>query len=624
MESRTARKACDLCYRKRIKCDAQKPQCSNCQVYSTDCTHEAVSRQKRKRGRAPATSQSRGQQQHQQGRKPQAAQINDELDSHGQGVGQEHEAGLIEQATVLSPSLMLPGLGVHEEQDSNLVMPSSSPSLLYSNGHGRRRMKLPSEDIVRHVIDVYLATFNTVMPLFSPTSLHRVVDNWYSKPTAGNEPSCWATINVVLALAQCHGHGHLSPAAAEAVHVTKCLENAQSVLAEIVAGSMDLQSVQILLGLGFLFMGATPGDVRAPIIFVSTGIRLAQAMGMHRRDSCNNTKPDEDMQRRRVFWIAYILDRDVAARTRQAPIQHDADMDLDLPPIKDEVTMAVVEDGADADADDGFTYTNAGASPRAMAGLNLFRARIELAQIQGRVYDCVFSVRARYMHPGEKARLAQGIRLSIRQWKARLPVSLGVDFLSNQTDSDGSMASSILPTVICYMHSLTTMCLGQLCGVSSMEFHWIEEVVSYARGLGNYETTPSFGLSSSFTPPPPPPPPPPPSPQGWNVLVSQCREFMRLFLSIRTKHPTFVNVQLCPFTSGLLCLSVNSFLNFEDGSRKADQRLMAEAATMLGEVMGQTQSEIVSRVLEVHMELSWHSMLTTTELATLDFSSPVK
>ncbi|KDN63543.1 hypothetical protein CSUB01_08910 [Colletotrichum sublineola] len=498
-------------------------------------------------------------------------------------------------------------------------MPSSSPSLLYSNSHGRRRMKLPSEEIVRHVIDVYLATFNTVLPLFSPTSLHRVVDKWYSNPTADNELACWATINVVLALAQCHSHGQLSPAAAEAVNVTKCLENAQSVLAEIVAGNMDLQSAQILLGLGFLFMGATPGDVRAPIIFVSTGIRLAQAMGMHRRDSYSNTKPDEDMQRRRVFWIAYILDRDVAARTRQAPIQHDADMDLDLPPIKDEVTMAVVEDGADAGADDTFTYANAGASPRAMAGLNLFRARIELAQIQGRVYDCVFSIRARYRHPGEKARLAQGIRLSIQQWKARLPVSLGVDFLSNQTDNNGSMVSSILPTVICYMHSLTTMCLGQLCGVSSMEFHWIEKVVSYARGLGNYETTPSFGLSSSFTPPPPPP-----SPQGWNVLVSQCREFMRLFLSIRTKHPTFVNAQLCPFTSGLLCLSVNSFLNFEDGNRNADQRLMAEAATMLGEVIGQTQSEIVSKVLEVHMELSWHSMLITTELASLASSSPVK
>ncbi|KAK1993774.1 hypothetical protein LX36DRAFT_728912, partial [Colletotrichum falcatum] len=551
-------KACDLCYRKRIKCDAQKPRCSNCRVYSTDCTHEAVSRQKRKREKASATSRSRGQQ-HQQGRKQQAAQINDELDN------------------------------------SSVIMPSPSPSLLYSNSHGRRLMELPSEDIVRHVIDVYLATFNTVLPLFSPTSLNRVVDNWYSKPTADNEHSCWATINVVLALAQCHSHGQLSPAVAEAVNVTKCLENAQSVLAEIVAGNMDLQSVQILLGLGFLFMGATPGDVRAPIIFISTGIRLAQAMGMHRRDSCNNTKPDEDMQRRRVFWIAYILDRDVAARTRQAPIQHDADMDLDLPPIKDEVTMLVIEDGADAGADDDFTYTNAGASPRAMAGLNLFRARIELAQIQGRVYDCVFSVRARYMHPGEKARLAQGIRLSIQQWKARLPASLGVEFLSNQTDSDGSMASSILPAVICYMHSLTTMCLGQLCGVSSMEFHWIEKVISYARGLGNYETTLPF---------------------GWNVLVSQCREFMRLFLSIRTKHPNFVNVQLCPFTSGLLCLSVNSFLNFEDGNSKADQRLMAEAATMLGEVMGQTQSEIVSKVLEVHMELSWHSMLITTELAT--------
>ncbi|KAK4665261.1 hypothetical protein QC763_0060570 [Podospora pseudopauciseta] len=38
------RKACDLCFVKKIKCDMIKPQCSNCKQYSTECKTTAVRR----------------------------------------------------------------------------------------------------------------------------------------------------------------------------------------------------------------------------------------------------------------------------------------------------------------------------------------------------------------------------------------------------------------------------------------------------------------------------------------------------------------------------------------------------------------------------------------------------
>ncbi|KAF4869524.1 hypothetical protein CGCSCA1_v011365 [Colletotrichum siamense] len=213
-------------------------------------------------------------------------------------------------------------------------------------------------------------------------------------------------------------------------------------------------------------------------------------------------------------------------------------MDLDLPPFEGEVAMTLTGNVADACADNDYDDADDGACARGMSRLNLFRARVELGRIQERVYNCVFSVRARHMDPGEKARLAQGIRLSIQRWKARLRTALGVDFLSSQNANDGSTDAAILLAVMCYMHPLTTMCLGQLCYVNSMDFHWIEEILSYARGLGDCNATSSFTSPLSVITPPPP------SPEGWNVLVSQCREFMRAFLSIRLKHPTSVNVQL--------------------------------------------------------------------------------
>ncbi|KAF6817914.1 fungal specific transcription factor, partial [Colletotrichum plurivorum] len=562
-------------------------------LYSSDCTHKAISRQKKKK-RSKLLAPAHGSQEQQQ------------QQPHHQ---QQHAAQVDEES--------------RDEQGSKPPNPSKRPLSPTPSiaSQSRRRMPLPPQDVVRHVIDVYLSSFNAILPLFHPPSLYRTVDVWYRQPADAKQPSCWAAINVALALAQCHGCGRLSPAVAQAVDVAECLQNAQSVLTDVLAGDPDLQTVQILLGLGMLFMGAKLGDARPPIIFVSTAVRLAQAMGMHRRDSYEGLTPNEAVQRRRVFWIAYILDRDVVARTRQAPIQHDADLDLDLPPNEDELTVKAGLGDADVDFNAGFVHVagNDTCGEGAMTRFNLFRARIELAQIQERVYDCAFSVRARYMDAGESARLAQGIKLSIRQWKARLPAALGVDALLSQADNEsgddknntGSSSAPNLPTVMCYMHSLITECLGQLCRVNSMEVQWIEKVLSYARGtsLGDGEMTTMITPSFASSVPSPPAPP-----QGWSGLVSECRDFMRLFQSIRKKTPEFVNVQLCPFTSALICLSVNSFLSFEGDNRLADERLMAESAVILGRYNEQTQCAAIAKVLEMHTELDWHLMFLTAGL----------
>ncbi|TDZ24741.1 putative transcriptional regulatory protein [Colletotrichum orbiculare MAFF 240422] len=607
MELKSARRACDLCYRKRIKCDAQRPRCSNCQLYSTDCTHAAASRPKAKQKKLSMPThglrpQAPGQQ---------AAPADDGPEAHGHSLQQGDQFKSVEETMIQSRLLTPLPLLVENGQDSALSS-LSSPLLspVPSASRGRRRMELPSEDIVRHVIDVYLSTCNSIMPLFHPQSLQRIVSNWYRQPASARQPSCWAAINVALALAQNHGSDHLNPLVAQAVDMAECLENAQSVLAEVVAGNLDLQTVQILLGLGILFMGAKAGDVRAPIIFVSTAVRLAQAMGMHRRDAYDGISPAEATQRRRVFWIAYILDRDVALRTRQAPIQHDDDMDLDMPPDDDEILVAVGINNVENVVDATF-IKDTGTCGGTTTSFNLCRARVELAQIQGLIYDCVFSVRARCRDSGETANLALGIRQSIEQWKSRLPATLCVDALAYRIndESDSSFNISTLATAMCYMHSLIMMCLDQLCRVNSMELHWVEKVLSYARGLGDGSTTTSSASASAA-----PSLPPPPSPQGWDLLVGECREFLRLFHSIRSKHLTFINVQLCPFTSGLLCISINSFLNFEDANALTDQQLMADAAAVLRQMKEQTQSAAISKVLEVYEELNWHWTLLTAGL----------
>lgn len=45
-------------------------------------------------------------------------------------------------------------------------------------------------------------------------------------------------------------------------------------------------------------------------LLVAAAIRLAHSIGLHKRGSAFNLNPVEVEQRKRVFWIAYMLDKE--------------------------------------------------------------------------------------------------------------------------------------------------------------------------------------------------------------------------------------------------------------------------------------------------------------------------
>ncbi|ETS79370.1 hypothetical protein PFICI_09223 [Pestalotiopsis fici W106-1] len=437
-----------------------------------------------------------------------------------------------------------------------------------------------------------------MLPLFHPRRLLQIINSWYRQPSE-RTASSWACINLIIALTQCHSFGYLDPVL-QIPSVGQCIENAQSVLTDILKGNnLELEHVQILLGLGMIFLGRP--EPAAPMVFVSAAMRFAQAMGIHRRDYYDGMAiaPEEATQRRRVFWIAYILDRDVALRLRHAPILHDDDMDMDLPP---ETMPQSDEDKTDQA---GFISVSDDGEGHALTSFNFFRARIELAQIESRVYDCVSSVRASRRDPGETAQLAESIRLSIRQWKARIPGQLiNPTPMLPQADV---MHATYLPRFLCTLSAIVVACLGQLCRVNSMDFSWIDKVLTYAHSS-------DAGAVGHI-------PTPPSQPPGWNALVRESRAFMKLFGSIPLKHPIFIVTQLGAFASSLLCLSVDLFLNFDDGHCVGDQILKADAACFLRELPEENSCYVVekvleaSRVLEVYSESEWQLRLMTAGLA---------
>lgn len=466
--------ACDLCYRKRIKCDGQTPRCSHCQIYECQCTHKAARRPKKApRSRLGASGESSKSTQN-----PASATFPTTVDS--------------------DPNTIF----------STTTNGSASPcnmDLFQHDFAAPLQMQLPPERQVRQVIETYLADVNSILPLFDPQQLTRTVDRWYHSPIHRSRTS-WAVINITLAMAQHCSFGQAGTANSHSPDssVTNCLNKAQSALTEMLMGDVKLENLQVVLGLVIVFQSTS--NIKPAIFLISTALRLCQLLGVHRNDSeCyRNADARTVLQIRRVFWISYTLDRNLAFRTRQIPIQQDTEVSIELPPITPD------EDDA------GFVSTSELHQP----GFNVFRAHVELSQIQGLVCDALFSVSSQQLSSDERMFTYQSIRLLLDDWKSRIPAALFAKALLK--------TQSHLPCLrgyMCMLYGTIVACLGQLCQVTSMDFRWVDQLRNYGRSMTTGQGKPCF---------------PPPLPQGWTTLVQECRELMPLFNSIEDKGPAFI------------------------------------------------------------------------------------
>lgn len=159
------------------------------------------------------------------------------------------------------------------------------------------------------MIDNYLATCNSVMPLFSEAHFMPLIVGWYGKSSRRDKVT-WAAILVVIAL----GSRSLIPgktvgpdSGERAERENYCMLNAQSVMSELVSRDEDLLGIQVLLALVMLFYNCS--DSRPASILSGTAMKLAHRLQLHSSSSAQHFTSEEVQQRSRLFWIAYILDK---------------------------------------------------------------------------------------------------------------------------------------------------------------------------------------------------------------------------------------------------------------------------------------------------------------------------
>ncbi|KAF5018002.1 hypothetical protein F66182_10028 [Fusarium sp. NRRL 66182] len=347
----------------------------------------------------------------------------------------------------------------------------------WSNEDG---LHLPPLEQIKPVMDNYFDGFNQAIPLFSRDSFMRMVDDWYKYPSQRDRAS-WSTVNVVLAL------GVRQTLAGQNVSqdemASQCISNAQSVMDTLVYRDTDLKGLQVLLGLVFLFL-ATPHPQPACVL-IATAVKLVHRLRLHVAVVDEDTGLQEQ-ERAQLFWITYIIDRDLSLHTLEPYFLQDHDIGLAI-------------DGLSCEKAAGCFFFNDEQLP-----VKFLDLRARLATIQGKVYDLVYSVRASKFSLNQKQAANDRLSRMLEQWYNTLPEPF-------KSDRAFTLERKLQRHCIS-LHITYYQCLFSTRRASIRNANWIESLLKFSHDLeANNHPTDALLL-----------------PSNWSALVEAARSCLTL------------------------------------------------------------------------------------------------
>jgi len=327
--------------------------------------------------------------------------------------------------------------------------------------------QLPTRTECHAVVEFFFDNFNCIMPLFHKPTFVYLVDRQYSSHPLGAS-GWWACLNVVLAMShRMQVSGGLNSAENDR-KAWGYLKNAIGVLSELIVQNTDLFGVQALLGIA-IFMHATSNPQPA-ISLVAAAIRSSHSIGLHQHGSAINLNPTEIEQRKRVFWIAYQLDKDLSLRSGRPPAQDDDDMTVELPSLQPEDNVGTVLLGD--------------------CQINLFRLVSEFSVIQSNVYKQLYSTTAAKQPPEKLLNAVATLDKQLKEWKEKFPPGYRPDGLSHTLPG-----SSILNCMM--LHFGYYNCLAT---IHRMSRYWATRVSDLTlQDLNTREVNPNFFASSAVS-----------------------------------------------------------------------------------------------------------------------------
>ncbi|KAG5794033.1 hypothetical protein H9Q69_006909 [Fusarium xylarioides] len=550
------RKACDLCFTKKIKCDMLKPDCSNCILYNTSC-RTSIIRRKPNSARVRAGAKQQEENNRQEGLEARLARIEEQL---------QIVLNAAKDAQTARP----------DDQSS----PSDSAESVLNNSANFEEMakrgfawKFDPVNPAVYQVDHYFTTFNGVIPLFQQPEFMKLLSTWYKQPETRDRAS-WAAIQAVMAIG--YRTPQLSLRDSQSVHIEKadqCLRNAQTVVSELVTRDEDLLGVQILLGIVMLFQNSR--DPKPASVLIGTAVRLAHRLKLHSQEAAMQFPAAEAEQRSRMFWIAYTLDKDICLRAQTPSCQFDEDIDISLPALAPPDSV-------------GLIWTQNG-----QVHFNYHRRRVELAYIQGKVYDLLYSNRSTKVTAQERQRRVTRLQSILDQWYERIPNVFHIEHV----------AATVGPSQLVQMtkmHHAFLLTEVMIHGIYSHNAEWVKRISSFSRAtitsVGDLENRGFDGAGKCQDQAPP-------LPEGWNHCVDVSRGCMKLFQEA-TPTECLIWQCSCSHFSALIVLLANMILNPWHNSIHIDQHLSVKALDLFDKLLKIIDDEAFRALRSVVGELS--------------------
>lgn len=361
-------------------------------------------------------------------------------------------------------------------------------------GHEQPDLRLPPIQVSFPIIKRYFETCNPGLPIFHEPTFYTMFIDWYrvaeesssSSPQQQQQkqvrdPATWAVINATMALTlRQTAARNIATREEEDRLARECMSNAQSVIDTLVTRDEDFKGLQTLLCLSLVFLSsATP---KPACILIAMAVKLVHRLRAHTREGKEKMDAAAALQRDRLFWVTYVLDRDLSMRSIEPYMQQDSEHDVELP-----------ESGIPADGVGVLTGLD-GAQR-----FNLFHYRVQLALIQGALHDTVHSVRARRM-PREGREAASGkLGLKLWEWRCSLPDGFRPENLKDWVKGTGSV-----PKVLLQLHLSYYLCFFMSFRLHVRDHGWMKKLMEFSTryapgGNGRNEQGEDTGVSARVT-----------------------------------------------------------------------------------------------------------------------------
>ncbi|OHE93291.1 hypothetical protein CORC01_11434 [Colletotrichum orchidophilum] len=181
-------------------------------------------------------------------------------------------------------------------------------------------------------ITILMPLYEDVIRNYPLLNFHYFVRHFETLPAADdtfNSTSGWAYMNAVIAVGT--RWKTINNAFQEVCQLAwPFFKNAFSVLTELMVKGSDLLSVQAIVAMAVFMQGTT--CTRTATLLSSAAVRLSQNIGLHRQPCTMMSMCAQDVEARsRVFWVAYILDKETGLNHGLDSIQDDDDIETELP-----------------------------------------------------------------------------------------------------------------------------------------------------------------------------------------------------------------------------------------------------------------------------------------------------